>query len=108
MEPMSIPVVADTDTQVEFGWEPTSVVAASSCVSGCPVGWLDDTESDCWMVDEIMLDSEIVSVRSVAVPAFLATKSELFSLAVLAGGGGGGVGVVAAAAPLAVVGTVTA
>ena len=36
-----------------------------------------------------MLDSEmspIVSVRSTAVPAFLATKSEVFSLAVLAGG----------------------
>ena len=68
------------------------MVAPSSCVSGCPVGWLD-TESDCWMVDEFMLDSErspIVSVRSAAVPAFLATKSEVFSLAVLAGGGGGG------------------
>ena len=55
------------------------------------MGWLD-TESDCWMVDEIMLDTEmssIVSVRSAAVPAFLATKSEVFSLAVLAGGGGG-------------------
>ena len=41
----AFPVVADTDTQVEVGWEPTSVVALSSCVSGCPVGWLD-TESD--------------------------------------------------------------
>ena len=91
MEPMSFPVVADTDTQVEVGWEPTSVVAPSSCESGHPVGWLD-TESDCWMVYEMMLDTEmspIVSVRSAAVPAFLVTKSDVFSLAVLAGGGGG-------------------
>ena len=82
MEPMSFPVVADMDTQVEVGWESTSVVAPSSCESGHPVGWLD-TESDCWMVDEVMLDTEmspIVSVQSAAVPAFLATKSEEFSL----------------------------
>ena len=88
MEPLSFLVVADTDTQVEVEWEPTSVVAPSSCVSGCPVGWLD-TESDCCMVYENMLDTEmspIISVQSAAVPAFLATKSELFSLAVLAGG----------------------
>ena len=80
------------------------MVAPSSCVSGCPVGWLD-TESDCWMVDGIMLDTEIspiIPVRSAAVPAFLATKPEVFSLA------GGGGGVVAAVAPLVVVGTVTA
>ena len=38
MEPMSFPVVADTDTQVEVGLEPTSVVAPSSCGSGHPVG----------------------------------------------------------------------
>ena len=49
-------------------------------------------------MDEIILDTEmspIVSVQSAAGPAFLATNSEVFSLAVLAGGGGG---VVAAAA----------
>ena len=37
MEPMSFLVVADTDTQVEVGWEPTLVMAPSSSVSGCPV-----------------------------------------------------------------------
>ena len=41
------------------------------------------------------------SVRGTAEPALLATKSEVFSPVVFAGG------VVAAAAPLAVVGTVT-
>ena len=41
MEPMSFPLVADTNTQVEVGWEPTSVVAPSSSASGRPVGWLD-------------------------------------------------------------------
>ena len=90
MGPMSFPVGTDVDTQVEVGWEPTSVVLSSGCESGCPVGWLD-TEADGWMVDEMMLDPEmspIVFVRSAAVPAFLATKSEVFSLAVLAGGGG--------------------
>ena len=88
MEPMSFPVVTDVVTQVEVGWEPTSVVHPSGCESGRPVGWFD-TEADGWMVDEMMLDPEmspIVSVRNAAVPAFLATKSEVFSLAVLAGG----------------------
>ena len=54
------------------------------------MGWLD-TKSDNCVVDENMLDTEmspIVSVRSAAGPAFLPTKSEVFSLAVLAGGGG--------------------
>ena len=40
-------------------------------------------------MDEIILDPEmysIISVRSVAVPTFLPTMSEVFSLAVLAGG----------------------
>ena len=53
-----------------------------------PVEWLD-TKSDSWVVDEIILDSEmspIDSVRGAAEPAFLVTKSEVFSLAVLAGG----------------------
>ena len=52
------------------------------------MGWLD-TKSYCWVLDEIMLDTEmspIISVLSAAVPAFLATKSEVFTLAVLAGG----------------------
>ena len=54
-------------------------------------------------MDEIVLDLEmspIVSVSSAAVPAFLPTKSEVFSLAVLAGGRCCG-------SPLAVVETVT-
>ena len=108
MEPMSFPVVTYVVTQVGVGWEPTLMVHPSGCESGRPVGWLD-TEADGWMVDEMMLDPEIspiVSLWSAAVPAFLATKSEVFSLAVLAGGRGGGV--VAEVAPLAVVGTVTA
>ena len=40
-------------------------------------------------MDEIVLDPEmspIVSVRGAAVPTFLPTMSEVFSLAVLAGG----------------------
>ena len=121
--PLSWPVVVDTETQVGDG-------------CGRPAGWLN-SKSDYCVMDEIVLDPEmspIVSVRSVAVPAFLPTKSEVCSLAVLAGGpccgsppgsfswGGGGRspccgsppgsfswgGVRAAAAPLAVVESVTA
>ena len=60
-------------------------------VDGCgrPVGWLD---SDCCVVDEIVLAPEMspfVSVRSADVPTFLPAMSEVFSLAVFAGGGGG-------------------
>ena len=91
MEPMSFPVVANTESQVEVGWEATSMMAPSSCGGGRLVGWFD-TKSDCWVADEIMLDMEmspIISGQSAAVPAFLATKSDVFSLAVLAGGGGG-------------------
>ena len=68
------------------------MVAPSICEDSRPVAWLD-TKSDCWVVDEIILDTEmspIVSVHSAAGPAFLSTTSEVFSLAVLAGGGGGG------------------
>ena len=89
MEPLSLPVVANTETQVD-GMGVHLVVVPSSCGSGRPVGWLD-TKSDSCVVDENMLDTEmspIVSVRSAAGPAFLPTKSEVFSLAVLAGGGG--------------------
>ena len=80
MEPRSFPVVTDVVTHVEVGWEPTLMVHPSGCESGRPVGWLD-TEADGLMVDEMMLDPEvslIVSVRSAAMPAFLATKSEVF------------------------------
>ena len=78
------------------------MVVPSGLQYGRPAGWLD---TDCCVVDEIILDPEmspIVSVRSAAGPAFLPTKSEVLSLAVLAGG------VIAAAAPLAMVRTVTA
>ena len=90
-EPMSLPVVVNTVTQVDVRWESTSVVVPSSDGSGHPAGWLD-TESDCCVVDEIILDPEmspIVSMRSAAGPTLLPTKSEVFSLAVLVGGGGG-------------------
>ena len=53
-----------------------------------PVEWLD-SKSDDWVVDEVRLDSELpptISVRGAAEPALLATKYEVFSLAVLAGG----------------------
>ena len=54
---------------------------------GRPAGWLD-SESDCCVMNEIVLVPEmspIVSMRSVAVPTFLPAMSEVFSLAVLAG-----------------------
>ena len=44
-EPMSLPVVVNTVTQVDVRWESTSVVVPSSDGSGRPAGWLD-TESD--------------------------------------------------------------
>ena len=80
MEPMSLPVVANMETQVDVGWESTLVVVPSR---GRLVGWLD-TISDCCVVDENMLDTEmspIVSVWNAAEPAFLPTKSQVFSLA---------------------------
>ena len=57
-------------------------------VDGRPAGWLD-SESDGCEMDEIVLVPEvslIVSMRSAAVPTFLLAMSEVFSLAVLAGG----------------------
>ena len=86
--PLSLPVVVDTVTQVEDGWETTSAVVPFGDGCGHPAGCLD-SESDCCVMDEIELDPEmspIVSVRSPAVPTFLPTMSEEFSLAVLAGG----------------------
>ena len=86
--PLSWPVVVDTETQVDVRWETTSVVVPFGDGCGRPAGWLDP-KSDCCVMYEIVLDLEmspIVSVRSAAVPAFLPTKSEVCSLAVLAGG----------------------
>ena len=84
-EPLSLPVVVNTETQVDVRWESTLVVVPF--VDGCcrPAGWL---ESDCCVMDEIVLVPEmspIVSMRSAAVPTFLPAMSEVFSLAVLAG-----------------------
>ena len=89
--PLSLPVVANMETQVDVRWETTSAVVPFGDGCGRPAGCLD-SESDCCVMDEIVLDPEmspIISVRSEAVPAFLPTKSEVFSLALLAGGGGG-------------------
>ena len=86
--PLSLPVVVDTESQVDVGWATTSAVVPFVDGSGRPAGWLD-SESDCCAIDEIVLASEmspIVSVRSAAVPTFLPAMSEVFSLAVLAGG----------------------
>ena len=86
--PLSLPVVVNTETQVDVRWETTSAVVTLVDRGGRPAGWLD-SESDCCVIDEIVLDPEmipIVSVRSAAVPTFLPTMSEVFSLAVLAGG----------------------
>ena len=88
--PLSLPVVVDTVTQVEAGWETTSTVVPLGDECGRPAGWLD-SESDCCVVEEVVLDpemSQIVSVRSAAVLTFLLAMCEDFSLAVLAGGGG--------------------
>ena len=84
--PLSLPVVVNTETQVDARWETTSAVVPFGDAYGRPAGWLN-SESDCCVMDAIVLDPEmspIISVRSAPVPAFLPTKSEVFSLAVLA------------------------
>ena len=87
-EPLSLPVVVNKETQVDVRWDTT--LAVVPFVDGCgrPAGWLD-SESDCCVMDEIVLVPEmspIISMRSAAVPTFLPAMSEVFSLAVLAGG----------------------
>ena len=42
---LSLPVVIDTETQVDVRWASTSAVVPLVDGSGCPVGWLD-SESD--------------------------------------------------------------
>ena len=87
--PLSLPVVANTETQVDVRWEVTLEVDPFVVGCGCPTGWLD-SESDCCMMDEIVLVTDmspIVSMKSVVVPTFLPALSEVCSLAVLAGGG---------------------
>ena len=81
-------VVLNTETQVDDRWETTLAVVPFVDECGRPAGWLD-SESDCCVMDEIVLVPEmspIVSMRSAAVPTFLPAMSEVFSLAVLAGG----------------------
>ena len=87
-EPLSLPVVVNTETQVDVRWE--STLAVVPFVDGCgrPAGWLF-SECDCCVMDEIVLVPEMslsISMRSAAVPTFLPAMYEVFSLAVLAGG----------------------
>ena len=86
--PLSLPVVVNTESQVDVRWETTSAAVPFVDGGGRPAGWLD-SESDCCVMDEIVLAPEMspfVSVRSADVPTFLPAMSEVFSLAVLAGG----------------------
>ena len=89
---LSLPVVANTETQVDVRWEAILEVVPFVVRGGCPTGWLD-SESDCCVMDVIVLAPEmspIVFMKSAVVPTFLPTLSEVCSIAVLAGGGGGG------------------
>ena len=86
--PLSLPVVVDTETQVDLRWETTSAVVPFGDGCGRPAGWLD-SESDCCVIDEIVLAPEMspfVFMKSAVVPTFLPALSEVCSLAVLAGG----------------------
>ena len=86
--PLSLPVVVNTETQVDVRWETTSAMFPFGDGCGRPAGWLD-SESDCCVMDEIALVLEmspIVSMKSAVVPTYLPALSEVFSLAVLAGG----------------------
>ena len=56
--PLSLPVVVNTVntvTQVDARWETTSAVVPFGDGCGRPAGWLD-SESDCCVMDEIVLD----------------------------------------------------
>ena len=86
--PLALPVVANTETQVDVRWEVTLKVVPSVVDGGCPAGWLDSESDDCVM-DEIVLAPEmspIVFMKSAVVPTFLPDLSEVCFLAVLAGG----------------------
>ena len=76
--PLSLHVVVNAETQVDVRWETTSAVVPFGDGCGRPARWFD-SESDCCVMDEIVLDPEmspLVSVRSAAVPTFLPTMSE--------------------------------
>ena len=82
--PLSLPVVFNTETQADVRWEATLEVVPFVVGCGCPAGWLD-----CCMMDKTVLVPEmspIVSMKSAVVPTVLPALSEVFSLAVLAGG----------------------
>ena len=86
--PLSLPVVANTATQVDIRWEATLEAVPFVVGGGCPTGWLD-SESDGCVMDEIVLVPEmapIVYMKSAVVPTFLPALFEVCSLAVLAGG----------------------
>ena len=86
--PLSIPVVANTETQVDVRWGATLEVVPFVVGDGCPMGWLE-TESDGCVMEEVVLVPEmspIVSMKRAVVPTFLPALSEVCSLAVLAGG----------------------
>ena len=52
--PLSLPVVVNMETQVDVRWEATLGVVPFVVGCGCPAGWLD-SESDCCVMDEIVL-----------------------------------------------------
>ena len=89
--PLALPVVANTETQVDVRREASLEVVPFVVDGGCPAGWLD-SESDCCVMHEIVLVPEMspfVFMKSAVVPTSLSALSEVYSLAVLAGGGGG-------------------
>ena len=86
--PLSFPVVANTETQVDVRWEATLKVVPFVVDGGCPTGWLD-SESDGCVMDEIVLApkmSPFVFMKSAVVPTFLPALSEVCFLVVLVGG----------------------
>ena len=58
-ELLPLPVVVNTETQVDVRWESTSAVVPFDDGCGRPAGWLD-SESDCCVMEEIILDPEIL------------------------------------------------
>ena len=70
--PLSLPVVDNTEKQVDVRWEATLGVVPFVVGCGCVAGWLDP-KSDCCVMDEIVLVPEmspIVSMQRAVVPTF--------------------------------------
>ena len=87
-DPLSLPVVANTEKQVDVRWEATLEVVPFVVGDVCPMGWLE-TEYDGCVMEEVVLVPEmspIISMKSVVVPTFLPALSEVCSLTILAGG----------------------